>query len=127
MGNVESQNGARHLTGGRALLAVPRGANCKKLAQKVQASFSHPKRISEVNKTENYYQAPTPSCLLRKNFQPPPDSIFACQDIREMQREKTVTYTHALQYWVEKTDLPTGGQPHLLAESVKELQEEMRC
>ena len=28
---------------------------------------------------------------------------------------------------MEKTDLPTGGQPHLLAESVKELQEEMRC
>ena len=44
-----------------------------------------------------------------------------------MQREKTVAYTHALQYWVEKNDLPTGGQPHLLAESVKELWEEMRC
>ena len=34
-----------------------------------------------------------------------------------MQREKMV----------EKTDPPTGGKPHLLAESVKELQEEMRC
>ena len=44
-----------------------------------------------------------------------------------MQREKTVAYAHALQYWVEKTDPPTGGQPHLLAESVKELQEDMRC
>ena len=44
-----------------------------------------------------------------------------------MQREKTVAYAHALQYWVEKTDLPTGGQPCLLAESVKELPEEMRC
>ena len=44
-----------------------------------------------------------------------------------MQREKTVAYAHALQYWVEKTDLPTGGQPCLLAESVKELWEEMRC
>ena len=44
-----------------------------------------------------------------------------------MQREKTVAYTHALQYWAEKTDLPTGGQPCLLAENVKELQEEMRC
>ena len=29
--------------------------------------------------------------------------------------------------WAEKTDLPTGGKPRLLAESVKELQEEMRC
>ena len=44
-----------------------------------------------------------------------------------MQREKTVAYAHALQYWAEKSDLPTGGQPCLLAESVKELQEEMRC
>ena len=38
-----------------------------------------------------------------------------------------VAYAWALQYWVEKTDLPTGGKPHLLAESVKELWEEMRC
>ena len=38
-----------------------------------------------------------------------------------------MAYAHALQYWAEKTDLPTGGQPCLLAESVKELQEEMRC
>ena len=44
-----------------------------------------------------------------------------------MQREKTVAYTHALQYWVEKTDLPTGGQPCWLAKSVKELQEKMSC
>ena len=63
----------------RELLAVPGVPNCKKLAQKVQALFSHTKRISEVNRTENYYQAPpAPPCLLRKNFQPPPDSIFAC-------------------------------------------------
>ena len=44
-----------------------------------------------------------------------------------MQREKTVAYTCALQYLVEKTDPPTGGQPCLLAESVKELWEEIRC
>ena len=44
-----------------------------------------------------------------------------------MQREKTVAYAHALQYWVEKTDLPTGGQPCQLAKSVKELWEKMSC
>ena len=44
-----------------------------------------------------------------------------------MQRKKTVAYSHALQYCVEKTDPPTGGKPSLLAESVRELQEEMRC
>ena len=44
-----------------------------------------------------------------------------------MQREKMVAYAQALQYWAEKTDPPTGGKPCLLAESVKELHEEMRC
>ena len=38
-----------------------------------------------------------------------------------------IAYVCALQYWAETSDLPTGGQPHQLAESVKELQEEMRC
>ena len=42
-------------------------------------------------------------------------------------REKTVAYAHALQYWVEESNLLTGWQPHQLAESVKELREEMRC
>ena len=43
-----------------------------------------------------------------------------------MQCEKTVAYTWALQFWPEKVDLPTGERPCLLAESVKELWEEMR-
>ena len=77
---------------------------------------------------ENYHQAPpAPPCLLKKNFLPPTNSIFACQDIRQVQRGKMVTYAQALQDWVEKTDLPTGGKQYLLAESVKELQEEMKC
>ena len=33
----------------------------------------------------------------------------------------------ALQFWVEKADLPTGGKPCLLAGSVVELWEEMKC
>ena len=36
-------------------------------------------------------------------------------------------YARALQYWMEKTDLPTGGQPCQLAKSVKELWEKMGC
>ena len=36
-----------------------------------------------------------------------------------MQREKTVAYAQALQYWAEKTDQPAGGKPCLLAESVE--------
>ena len=38
-----------------------------------------------------------------------------------------VAYAQALQFWVEKVDLPTGGKPHLLAGSVIELWEEMEC
>ena len=70
---------------------------------------------------------PAPPCLLRTSFQPPPNAIFACRDIREIWREKTIAYAHDLQYWAEKSNPPAGGQPHWLAESVKELREEMRC
>ena len=31
-----------------------------------------------------------------------------------------IAYAHTLLYWVEESDPPTGGQPHHLAESVKE-------
>ena len=112
----------------RELLAVLGVPNCKRFAWKVQALFSHPKRASEMKEAKYHCQAPTaPLCLLRRSFQPPPDTIFTCQDINEIQREKTIAYAHALQNWVEKSDLPTGGHPHWLAESVKELWEEMSC
>ena len=38
-----------------------------------------------------------------------------------------VVYACALQYWAEKSDLPTEGQPHWLAKSVRELWEKMSC
>ena len=69
---------------------------------------------------------PALPCLLQNHFQQPPNTIFACRDIQEIQREKTIAYTHALQYWVEKSNPPAGGQPHQLAGSVKELREEIR-
>ena len=109
-------------------MAVPEVEDCEKLAQEVQASFQLPIRASKLHKMENYHQAPpAPLCLLQRNFLPPPDSIFACQNILEIQWEKMVAYAWALQYWMEKTDLPARGRPHLLLESVKELQEKMRC
>ena len=37
-----------------------------------------------------------------------------------------VVYAKALQFWMEKVNLPTQGQPHLMAESVVELREEMK-
>ena len=36
-----------------------------------------------------------------------------------------MAYTCALQNWAEKTDPPAGGRPRLLAESVRELREEL--
>ena len=38
-----------------------------------------------------------------------------------------MAYAQALQFWVEKANLPTQGQPHLLAGSIVELREEMKC
>ena len=43
-----------------------------------------------------------------------------------MPREKVVAYARALQYWAEQNDPPTGGEPHLLVESVLELREEVK-
>ena len=103
------------------LMAVREVEDHKKLAQKIQASFQLPKRASKLHKMENYHQTPPALLfLLRGSFLPPPDSIFACQDIWEMQWEKMVAYAQSLQYWVEKTDLPSGGRPCLLVESVKD-------
>ena len=77
---------------------------------------------------ENDHQAPPAlPCLCQKNFLLLPESIFACQDVQEIQHEKMVAYAQALQFWVEKVDLPTGGTPGLLVGSVVELWEEMKC
>ena len=110
----------------RELMMVPGVDDHQKLAWEVQASFWLPKRVSKSHQMENYQQAPpAPLCLLQKNFLPPPNSIFACQDIWEIQLEKMVAYAQALQFWAEKIDPPTKGKPCLLVDSVKELWEEI--
>ena len=40
--------------------------------------------------------------------------------------KKTVAYAQALQFWVEKANPPTQGQPCLLVGSILELREEMK-
>ena len=100
----------------------------KKLACEVWASFQFPKRASELCLVRNDHQAPLAlPCLHWKSFLPPPDSIFACQDIQEIPHEKMVAYAQALQFWAEKVNLPTEGKPCLLVGSMIELQEEMEC
>ena len=55
----------------------------------------------------------------------PAESYYACRDIREIPQEKVVAYARALQHWAEENNLPAGGGPCLLAESVMELREEV--
>ena len=84
--------------------------------------------MSEQCQVKNDHQAPPAHlCLCQRNFMLLPDSNFACWDIWELQQEKTVAYTQALQFWVEKADPPTGGKPCLLAGNIVELWEEMKC
>ena len=52
-------------------------------------------------------------------------STFACQDIWEIPREKTVAYAQALQCLVEQNNPPRRDQPCLLVESIAELRKEV--
>ena len=98
----------------------------QELAQKIRASFELPWQISEIHDVKNYYLAPpAPRCIWWKAFLLPLDPTFPCQDIREGQLEKTIAYVQALQYWVEKANLPMPGQPHLLVRCILELREVM--
>ena len=49
----------------RELLALPGVPNCKKLAQQIQASFSHSRRAMEIEEMRYHCHAPPdPPCLL---------------------------------------------------------------
>ena len=109
------------------LAEVPRIDDHQELAQEVQASFELPWQISKQHSVENYYQVPpAPPCICQKSFLLQHDPKFTCWDIRELQLEEVVDYARALQFWVEKANLPTQGQPCILVGSVVELREEMK-
>ena len=100
--------------------------NYQELAQMIWASFEPPWQMHELHNMENYYLAPlVPPCLHWQDFLLPPNPKFPCWDIREEQLEKTVTYAQALQFWAEKSNLPTLGQPCVLVGSVLELRKVM--
>ena len=74
----------------------------KKLAWQVRASFRLPKCMHELNPKEAPFHALlAPPCLHQQKFLPPITSAFACWDIREILREKTIAYARALQCFVE--------------------------
>ena len=72
-----------------------------------------------------FHAPPAPPCLHQWRFMPPIVSAFACQDIREIPREKTVTYAQALQHLAERRNLPKKDQPCPLAESIAKLRREV--
>ena len=110
------------------LAKIPGVDDHQELAWKVWASFKLPQQISEWHGMENYHQAPPALlCICQKDFLPQPDPKFACWDIRESQLEKAVAYAQALQFWVEKANLPTQGQPGILVGSILELREAIEC
>ena len=66
-----------------------------------------------------------PPCLHQWRFMPPVVSAFACRDIQEIPREKTVAYARALQYLVEQRNPSKKDQPCPLVESIVELRREV--
>ena len=106
---------------------MPGKEDARRLAREVRASFGLPQQLQELGSREDTLQAPPalPS-LHRKRFMAPANSIFACRDIREISREKVVTYARALQHLAEQNNPPAGGEPLLLARSILELREEVK-
>ena len=87
---------------------IPEVDNYQELAQMIWASFELPWWVSKLHDVENYYLAPPQHpYVCQKDFLPLPNPQFPCWDIREEQLEKTVAYVQALQFWVEKSNLPT--------------------
>ena len=110
----------------RELMAMPEVEDHERLAREVWASFQLPRRMRELHPKTNDCQAPPALlCIQMKRFMPPANTIYGSRDVHEIPWEKTVVYAQALQHWAEKTDLPAGGKPCLLAESVRELREEL--
>ena len=100
--------------------------NTGRLAQEVRASLQLPRCMHELDPKEApFHVSLAPPSLHRQRFMPPVVSAFACWDIWEIPREKTVAYAQALQCIVEENNPPKRGQPCLLAESIVELRREV--
>ena len=100
--------------------------NMGRLAWEVRASFQPPRHMHELDpKKAPFHAPPAPLSLHQQRFMPPVISAFACWDIQEIPREKTIAYARALQCIAEENNLPKSNQPCLLAESVVELRREV--
>ena len=85
-----------------------------RLSQEVRASFQLPRHMHELDPKEApFHVPPGPPRLHQQRFMPPVVSAFACRDIWEIPRKKTVAYAGALQYIAEENNLPKRDQPCL--------------
>ena len=104
------------------LWEVPGHNDHQELTWKVQGLFELPKVQCCALRVDNDHSAPPAhSSLERYQFMPPPDLQFGSQDYQLAKPQKTLTYTKALQYWVEKAQLLVPGKPHHVLESIVEL------
>ena len=104
------------------LVEIPEVDDYQELAQMIWAPFKLLWGVSKLHDVENYSLAPPAHpYLCWKDVLPLPNPLVSCWDIREEQLEKAVAYVQALQFWVEKSNLPTQGQQCLLVGSVLEL------
>ena len=88
--------------------------------------FQLPRCMHKLDPKEAPFHAPpAPPSLHRQRFMPPMVSAFACWDIWEISRKKTIAYARALQCVMEENNLPKRDQPHLLVESIVELRREV--
>ena len=104
------------------LSEVPSQMDIQEFAWQVQVSFQVPKASSCTQEVTNDYSALlAPHSLDQDWFLPLSNMKFCEQDYHMKQPQKTLAYTKALQYWVEKAQPPPPSEPHQLAESILEL------
>ena len=95
-------------------------------ARQIQASFQMPKVKCLTLKMDNDYSAlPTSHCIERDAFLPFSTVKSSGQDYQMKLPQKTLAYTKALQFWLEKAQPLLPGQLCQLAECVWELRESM--
>ena len=95
----------------------------RKLAQKIQASFSIPEVRSRVFPGQGYMAPPASKCLTQNVFLP---DELSYQDVWQQPFPLTVAYAQGLLYWVERLNLPVDPDFHPLVRSVIELRERVK-
>ena len=79
------------------------------------------KAFNRVKGVDNNYTPPLVHPSIGKyQFLPQSNARFGTQDYWLAHSKHTVTYVRVLQYWAEQAQLPVLGQPHCLAQSVRE-------